>query len=246
MSTLDADVMILCGGLGTRLRSVTDTPKTMVPVMGRPLLDMVVEHLQSCGLKRFIFCTGYKGDVIEEYFTSSLRVRQRSVADEASLPTYLFSEEKEPLGTAGALKLAEPLVRSKTVIALNGDSYCAMDYQALLAFHHSKKAAATLAVRPAEGRVDGGYVTLDGQSQIVNFAEKNAAASRFLSMGIYAFKRQVLDMIPSARKVSLEVDVFPSLAGKGCYAYQTREPLYDIGTPERLETFLRAVESRKS
>lgn len=219
------DVVILCGGLGTRLRAVVhDRPKPMAMVHERPFLEFVVNHLIASGFSRLIFCTGYKGEWIKHYFQDA---RQFDA---------LFSEETEPLGTAGALRQCRSLLKTSTFLVLNGDSFCALDLTALLKAHHDADVLATMAVIAGKGRSDGGSVTMDVHGRISSFHEKGNSGS-YLNAGIYACAGQFLGHIPDRRSCSLEYDVFPSLLIKGIGGFVTPEPLYDIGTPERLNAF---------
>ena len=94
------DVLILCGGFGKRLKSISqDIPKPMVNINGRPFLEFLIEHLSSFGFKRFILCTGFKSDVIEQYFKNKNDGNN-----------YIFSKEDFPLGTGGSVKNAEPYI----------------------------------------------------------------------------------------------------------------------------------------
>ncbi|MBI5202852.1 MAG: nucleotidyltransferase family protein [Elusimicrobia bacterium] len=224
-------VVILCGGLGTRLRSVTGEhrPKPMADVGGKPFLEFLIDGAERQGFARFVLCVGHKAEVIRDFFDG-----RQDVAIE-------YSEEPEPLGTGGALKLASRLVDGHVFLAMNGDSYCPVDLAGLLNFHRAQRGAATLAVVDAGERRDGGLVDVSPAGRVVKFTEKAAPQGRaWLNAGIYAFERRVLDAIP-AGACSLEKDVFPKLVPKGFYAFPSTKPLYDIGTPERLETFRAAM-----
>jgi len=219
------DVVILCGGLGTRLRSVvSDRPKPMAMVHDRPFLAFVVEQLVRSGFQRLIFCTGYKGEWITRYFQNA----QGYVA--------IFSDEPEPLGTAGAIKHCRSFLRTSTFLVVNGDSFCAVDISGLLEAHHRADVLITMAVVRSDGRTDGGSVVLDEHGRIARFQEKGVSGFH-LNSGIYACSAGLLSHIPDRRPSSLEHDVFPSLPATGLYGFVTPEPLYDIGTPERLEAF---------
>jgi NDP-sugar pyrophosphorylase family protein len=226
------DVVILCGGLGTRLRAaVDDRPKPMALVHERPFLEFVVTHLVRSGLSRLIFCTGYKGEWIKRHF------QDRGEYDA------VFSEEPEPLGTAGALRQCRALLETSAFLVVNGDSFCALDLAGLLKAHHHAETLATIAVVAADGRSDGGSVMMDGHGHISSFHE-HGTSGRYLNAGIYACADQFLDHIPDRHPCSLEHDVFPSLTAKGIRGFVSSEPLYDIGTPERLTAF-RAFSARR-
>src|SRR5436190_1505274 len=122
------DVAILCGGLGKRLRpTIGESPKVMAQVNGQPFLDLVLDYLYGQGSRRVILLTGYKAEVIEQYYRQNSRQL-----------TIEFSREMKPLGTGGALKQAQGLIKSDPFILMNGDSFCKLDYRAFLDFHFQK------------------------------------------------------------------------------------------------------------
>ncbi|MBI3551254.1 MAG: NTP transferase domain-containing protein [Elusimicrobia bacterium] len=226
MSPAQTDAIVLCGGLGTRLGAAAgDAPKPMALVGGKPFLDILVEWAAAAGARRFIFCTGYKAGVVRAHF------KPRAGRE------YLFSEEKEPLGTGGALKLCEGLRKSETALVLNGDSYCAVDLKAFLEFHDERRGAATVALAQAGGRTDGGFVSLNDDGRITTFAEKDPKGGSWLNAGLLALGPRVFAALPAAGPCSLEREILPALLKEGLYGFTTSAPLYDIGTPERLERF---------
>lgn len=220
------DVVILCGGLGTRLRSVVGNhPKGMALVGGKPFLDVLVAWAAGFGFQRFLFCIGYKGEEIRAHFAGRKGMQA------------LFSEEKELLGTAGALKLCRPLLESETFVALNGDSLCRVELPGMLEFHQKMGAQATIAAVDPKAQRDGGYIEVDARSRVVSFLEKKYEAGRCMNAGIYALNQAVLDAVPAGRPFSLERELFPALLDGSVYAYVTPEKVQDIGTPDRLRAF---------
>lgn len=217
------DVAILCGGLGTRIKDeLKGKPKPMIDVDGKPFLEILVSRLKKFGFTRFIFCSGYKGEQIEEYF--------------GGRGDYYFSHERSPLGTAGALKFATNYFVNKDILLLNGDSFCTIDYQDFVDFHLSNNGILSVVVAPVEGRGDGGSVGVDKENRIVSFVEKGIG-SNFINAGVYLLKNTLLDYIPTGRRCSLEYDIFPTLKSGLAFAYSTQERLFDVGTPERLCEF---------
>ncbi|TKB66562.1 MAG: galactokinase [Nitrospira sp.] len=224
MNTACSDVVILCGGSGTRLKTVLrDRPKPMAPIHGRPFLDLVVNHVISHGFRRIIFCTGYRGEWIAQHFSPRIDIDA------------IMSHEEIPIGTAGALRACRHALRSSTVLVLNGDSLCAIDLAAFITEHRRRNASATVAVVPADDRSDGGGITLDSQHRITSFDEKTRGM--YLNAGIYALESMFLDQIPERTPCSLEHDMFPALLGQGIHAIITQTPVHDIGTPARLDAF---------
>ncbi len=222
----DIDVLILCGGLGKRLRRVlTGRPKPLALINGRPFLDILIGYVKDFGFRRFILCAGYKAGVIERYYDNF---------NDPSRSEVLVSREKKLLGTAGAIKNAEPFIRSSVFLAMNGDSLCKVDLKKFLAFHSRKKARISLALTRIKDTSDYGKVSLGDSGRITGFSEKSRSTGYGLvSSGIYLFQKRALALIPAHRKVSLEKDFFPRLVSKGIYGYITDSVLIDIGTPER-------------
>ena len=131
---MNTDAVILCGGLGTRLRPVTGhTPKALVDLHGQPFMDILLEYLKIHGIRRVILCIGHQAQAIKDHY------REHSLGLEIA-----FSREIEPLGTGGALKLSRPLIKSENFFVLNGDSSCEADLEELRKFHQKKNALATV------------------------------------------------------------------------------------------------------
>ena len=221
------DVVVLCGGLGMRLRSVVrNRPKPMADVGGRPFLALLLDHLVRSGFTRFILCCGYRSAAIKSFF--------RTFPHKC---TVKFSLESKPLGTGGALRHAARLMQSSNVIVMNGDSFCPVDYDELIRFHRRKRSFVTVAVCRAPGGGDLDNVMTDTNSRITAFAEKDAkVGSKWVNSGIYVFRKGVVRGISARKPLSLECDVFPALAGHRLFAYKSNGVLLDIGTPERYKT----------
>ncbi len=224
----DCDVIILCGGLGTRLQPVlSDRPKPMAEIHGRPFVSLLVDHFLSHGARRFIFSTGHFGDMIQDWF-----LHHRGAYET------LFVRDPSPLGTGGALAHAMSLVRSNTFLVLNGDSFCEIDPERLLRFHARKRAGATIAVTPADAREDTGAVALGEDDRVLSMVEKpRGRTTRYHNAGVYLFDRTVTSLFPQQNAWSLERELLPRLVAHRFYGFVTASPLYDIGTPERLAHF---------
>lgn len=258
----DIDVVVLCGGLGMRLQSVIgDPPKPMVEINGRPFLDILIDYVAKYGFTRFILCTGYKGDFIRRYYeknnsglTRSTALnphpsgrggRRRSGSTLSKQQTsgrgvegliFLISEEGKPLGTAGAIKNAEPFIESDIFLVVNGDSLCEIDLKDFLSFHIGKRAFISIALTTIKSPGDFGVVKLNRDQKIIAFSEKTLVeGDGLVNAGMYFFDGKILEEIPSDKKLSLEYDFFPGILDKEIYGYVTDKELLDIGTPERLE-----------
>jgi NDP-sugar pyrophosphorylase family protein len=218
------DTLILCGGLGTRLReAVADRPKGLAEIRGRPFLDLLIERLMHQGLKRFILCTGHRGEQIAAHYA------RRSDAE------IVLSLEDRPLGTAGAARLAQQHLRSDPFFVLNGDSFCEVDYPAFHAFHERKRATLSIVVAPPGRRDDVGSVALADDGAVVSFNERaGRGEAGCINAGIYLMRRSLVGVLPEQTPLSLERDVFPQAARRGgCYGFPVAGPVVDIGTPER-------------
>ena len=219
------DAVILCGGQGQRLRPVLrDRPKPLAEVGGRPFLEWLLLALRTAGVRHSVLATGYMGEAIERALGNGRRFDLELT----------YSHEPEPLGTAGALRLAAGHARSSPVLVLNGDSYCRFQLDRMLAVHRERHAAATLWLQREADAGRFGSVEVDGDGKIVRFLEKADDPAALISCGVYLVERAVIDTIPTGRAVSLERDVFPGLAGHDLYGVVGSGTFLDIGTPQAL------------
>jgi D-glycero-alpha-D-manno-heptose 1-phosphate guanylyltransferase len=217
------DVVILCGGVGTRLKAVVDDkPKPMAEIDKRPFIDILIEHISTFGFQRFILCAGYKAESIQEYYKNKkCRVE------------ILIKKEQELLGTGGAVKNVRSLISSNPFLVLNGDSFLDMDLYKFIEFHLEKKALLSIALINAEDTKSYGSIKTDSSGRIVRFSEKKAGQNGLINAGIYLFNREVLSLMPSDKKFSLEYDFFPKIVDREFYGYLAKGVFIDIGTPER-------------
>jgi NDP-sugar pyrophosphorylase family protein len=215
--------LILAGGLGTRLRSVvSDVPKPLASVAGRPFLEIPVAQARSAHALDVTLCVGYLADQIQAHFGDGA---------DFDIPIQ-YSHEHELRGTGGALKLAENNISSEEVWILNGDSYCGVDFAGMYAFHRANNALITLAAPWVTDRSRFGSLLLGDDQAVLGFGEKGDFGPGLINGGIYLMRRSVIESIPADRIVSLERDVFPALCGQGLYAFSSRCDFIDIGLPE--------------
>ncbi|HEC32212.1 MAG TPA: nucleoside-diphosphate-sugar pyrophosphorylase [Deltaproteobacteria bacterium] len=216
-------VLILTGGLGTRLRKiVTNKPKPMALIANRPFLEYLILQLKRYGLTDIVLCIGYLGEQMKEYFDDGSRWDVH----------ISYSWEKEHLGTGGAIKLAEKLVKEENFLAMNGDSFLDVNLKKLIDYHLKQRALATMALAEVENPLRYGAVEIDGKGEIKSFVEKGKSSnSKLINGGIYVFNKEIFDYIP-IEKVSLETEVFPKLIGKRFYGMPTKGFFIDIGVPE--------------
>ncbi|MCE0497229.1 MAG: nucleotidyltransferase family protein [Methylacidiphilales bacterium] len=230
----DYPALLLAGGLGTRLRSVLpELPKVLAPVRGRPFLAYLLDQLVVAGWSRCILCLGYKADVV------------RAAMGDCHGPLALeYSVETAPLGTAGAVRLALPLVRHKRFLLLNADSFCDASLGSFAQYHaaHGRPGSVLSVKVPDSSRY--GRLEIAPDRRILAFAEKtNAAAPGPINAGIYILETALAESIPAGRFVSLEKEMFPQWTSRGLMAWETDAGFIDIGTPEsyaQIERYLGA------
>jgi len=225
----DIDVLILTGGKGTRLRSVVnDRPKTMAEIGQVPFLDIILGSLVKQGFKRFILCTGYIGKYIQDYYSKKFTDYEISI-----------SHEKMPLGTSGAIRNAKKFIKSDIFFALNGDSYCSVDYNEVLKCHLRNEAMLTMVVVKSSCCEEYGNIKITDSNRIKSFREKVFEYEESLiNTGIYCFDKCVFDIMREGKTpYSLETDFFPSILNYRCFAFISESMLYDIGTPVGLRKF---------
>jgi mannose-1-phosphate guanylyltransferase len=218
--------VILVGGEGTRLRPLTTTvPKPVVPLVDRPFIVYMLEWLRGHGVDEVIMSCGFLStsvhNVLGDGSQFGLRLR--------------FVEEPEPRGTAGALKYAESFLDERFLM-LNGDVLTDIDLTAQIAQHEERGARGTLALVPVADPSAYGLVRLNENRSVKEFVEKPAADeidTNLISAGAYVLERDVLELIPPARNVSIEREVWPRLVGAGLYGFPAEAYWLDIGTPQR-------------
>lgn len=219
------DALILAGGLGTRLRSVVaDRAKPVADVGDRPFVIWMMRHVaRSARISRFIVCTGHLAK----------SVRDGLGREVAGVPVE-YSEEDQPLGTGGALRLALDSFACKgTVLALNGDSHVGVDIARMMAQFRPASADFMLALARVDSTARYGRVELNG-SRVVHFSEKGVDGAGWINAGVYLFSSDGCRRLLAAPKIcSLERDVLPSaLAAGRVQGYRSRAGFIDIGIPE--------------
>lgn len=220
----DTWVALMVGGMGTRLRPLTqDIPKPMIPVGGRPLLETIIASLAGQGYRRFFLCINYLAEMIRDHLGDG---RQLGVEI-----TYI--EERERMGTAGPLSLL-PERPPEPLLVMNGDLLTAISFNNLVAFHKEHRATATMGVREYSMQVPYGVVRTEG-SQLLDITEK-PEEKYFVNAGIYVLEPEVLDMIPKGEFYDMP-DLFHQVIneGGGASVFPIREYWLDIGRFDDLE-----------
>jgi mannose-1-phosphate guanylyltransferase len=218
--------LILAGGEGTRLRPLTTTvPKPVVPLVDRPFIRFMIDWLHQHGVDDVVMSCGHLASGVRNVLGdgSALGIKLRYV------------EEPRPLGTGGAVKYAEPLLRDRFLM-LNGDVLTDLDLTAQIEQHERTNARATLALTPVEDPSAYGLVRTTSDGAVTEFVEKPAPDqidTNNISAGAYVLERSVLDLLEADQPASIERDVFPRLVGEGLYGCVSEGYWLDIGTPER-------------
>jgi mannose-1-phosphate guanylyltransferase len=223
------DAIILCGGAGLRLRSVTgNSPKSMACVAGRPFLELLLRQLSRFHFRHVVLAVGYQKELISSFLGERAFGLDLSYAPEESL-----------LGTGGAVRNAGDRTETDNALVMNGDSYTDVDLSRLVEVHNESKADLTVVAVPSDGRCDIGTVLFDRDGRLKRFAEKEPEQSLkcYINAGIYLVSRRLLHEIPAGVHISLERELFPSWtkAGKEIRAFLHTGDCVDIGTPERYQ-----------
>jgi len=219
---------VLVGGEGTRLRPLTyTTPKQLLPVAEVPMLERVLAQLSLHGIDEAVLSLGYRPDAF-------LAAYPHGVAAGVGLS---YAVEPSPLDTAGAVRFAADAAGvEETFVVVNGDVLTDVDISALISFHHSHGAAGTIHLTPVADPSRFGVVPTDGEGRVVSFIEKpppGEAPTNLINAGTYVLEPDVLERIPKGRRVSIERETFPALAGEGAlYALASDAYWLDTGTPD--------------
>jgi D-glycero-alpha-D-manno-heptose 1-phosphate guanylyltransferase len=211
----------LAGGLGTRLRSViSDLPKPMAPVNGKPFLHYIFRYLGKQGIGKAILSVGYKYEAIHDFFGEAYEGIQIQ-----------YSVESEPMGTGGGIKKAFELV-SDTAFVLNGDTFFDVNLAALKQFYIDNTCDAVLALKHLNNFDRYGTVQLEG-SRITGFIEKKLMPEGLINGGVYYLGRQLFDKTQTAEKFSFEKDVFEAYCNRLKFGGKVFDGYFiDIGIPE--------------
>jgi dTDP-glucose pyrophosphorylase len=221
-------VVLMVGGLGTRLRPLTEnTPKPMLKVGNKPILQTIIEKFAQYGYKNFILCVNYKSDIIKDYFKDG---SEFGVNIEYVL-------EKKRMGTAGALSLLKKRPKEDFFV-MNGDILTNVNFEHLHNYHLKNNAVATMCIREYEYQVPFGVVNLEG-NRIV-FIEEKPTHKFFVSAGIYMLNPETLDYIPKNEYFDMPQLFYKIIKeNKKVISFPIREYWLDIG---RMDEYKRANE----
>jgi mannose-1-phosphate guanylyltransferase len=223
--------VILAGGEGTRMRSVSDTPKVLLPLGGKPIIVHQLEWLQKAGFSKVFLCLGYRADLIKAALGDGSRFGL----------TIDYRVESSPRGTAGAVKdLGDAM--GDDLLVVYGDLMVALDCGKLLDFHASHDGLATLVVRRTDHPEDSDLAVADenGQIHAVGRSADGEVSGDLGCAAIWVVRRELMERVSAADMSDFARDVFPvaARAGDKLMAYETTEPVMDVGTPQRYEKYI--------
>lgn len=226
--------MVMAGGYGTRLRPLTDdTPKSMLPIGDRPLLERIVGQLRDAGIRRVNLATHYRADVIQEHFGDG----------HAFGVEIRYVNEDEPLGTAGALGLLA--ASDEPLLVVNGDILTQVDFRAMLDFHRTHRADMTVAVRPYSLRVPYGVVHTDGV--FIRAVSEKPTERYLINAGIYLLNPDICGRIPANQRYDMTQLIDTLVAdSKRVISFPIREYWLDIGHSEDYEQAVADVRDKEA
>ncbi|MCY3850989.1 MAG: NDP-sugar synthase [Acidimicrobiaceae bacterium] len=219
--------VVLVGGFGTRLRPLTaTTPKQMLPVVDRPIIEYVLSTLERGGVSEVTLALGYKEDLFRAAYPDA-------VCGGVSLS---YAVEPEPLDTAGAVRFAADAAGlDESFLVVNGDVLTDIDVRSLWERHHETGAQATIALTRVDDPTRFGVVPTDSQGRVLGFVEKpcrEEAPTNWVNAGVYVLEPEIPGRIAGDRRVSIEREVFPAVAAEnGLWAVKSEAYWIDIGTP---------------
>lgn len=217
--------VILTGGKGTRLKPYTVVfPKPLVPIIDKPILEILIKQLAKFGFKDFIFATGHLAELIKAFFNDGSKFGVK----------IHYSKEEIPLGTVGPLsKIRDEL--NETFLLMNGDILTNLDFNDLVKFHRESGAIATIALHERTVHIDYGVIEIDDTHTLVDYSEKPSIDYN-VSMGIYVFEPGVLDFIPQGKYFDLPELIMKLIESKEkVKGYKYNGYWLDIGRPDDYE-----------
>lgn len=219
--------VIMAGGFGTRLRPVSGSiPKPMVPLLGKPMMEHIVELLKKHGITQICAAVKYRAEDIREYF-----------GDGSDFGVEMcYSEENEPLGTAGSVKNCMDLLGNEDFLVISGDAACDFDLGAFIRAHEENSPAASIALYRSSQPTSFGLAVTDSEGIIRTFIEKPAwprVVTDLVNTGIYILTRRAMELVPDAKAYDFGKELFPELLRRGEKILGVPMDGYwcDVGTP---------------
>jgi len=226
-------VVIMAGGLGTRLGELTkDTPKPMLKVGAKPMVEHIIDMFVSHGFTKFMLSVNYKSEVIKEYFGDGSKFGIE----------VKYLEEKKRLGTGGALSLIGTELNEPFFVT-NGDVLSSLDYEELLSYHKKESSTATMCIRKDSYQIPYGVIEIDEQNNIKDMKEK-PIKEFFINTGIYVLEPKVLNHVPKDEFFDLP-SLFDVLRNENhaTKSFEITDYWIDMGKPSDYKAIIEKMES---
>lgn len=242
-SVLELDIamqlLINVGGKGRRMGALTkEVPKPMIPLCGKPILEHLLEWAKRNHFDEIVLLCGYKHEVIQSYFRNGDKFGIKIV----------YSIEKEPLGSGGPVKYAEPLLDG-TFAYISGDLFCKVDFLKMLEYHKKSNAVMTVLLHETDHPEDSDILQVNENNEVIRFVSKHDDHKNAGNLGNAGLCIMELDTLNFMKKkvFTLETYLYPELlkSGEKVQAYITDEIISDIGTPERLKKIAEIIKKEE-
>lgn len=240
-------IVIMAGGKGTRITSVnSEVPKPMIPILDKPILEYQIDCLREQGFTDIILVVGHLGNVIKNYFGDGSKI---SAATGKQFGVHIkYVEEKEALGTAGALNLLKNQLTDDFLL-LNGDIIFDIDVNRFCKFHKDNGGVATLFTHPNSHPYDSGIIVADNNGKVTNWLHKEDERIWYknrINAGLHMLSPAILDVFKELKKVDLDRDVLkPLIPSGGLFIYDSPEYVKDMGTPDRFYSVIEDIKNEK-
>jgi len=221
-------MVILAGGLGTRLRPLTsEVPKALIPIGGKPFLHHQIELVKRSGIRDIVLCVGHLADMVKDYFGDGrwLGVRIRYSEEEGHL-----------LGTAGAIKNAEPLL-GDSFFLMYGDSYLMIDYHEIMRYFRRFDRLGLMVVWKNVDRFERSNVMVEGNLVTAYNKDQKSSNMDYINYGLSVLRKEALAFMPAGRPFSQEEFYQILIDQRELLAFEVEQRFYEIGSPKGLEEF---------
>lgn len=232
-------VVILAGGLGTRIRTIAgDLPKSLVTVAGKPFIEHQLELLKENGLNRVLLLIGYQGELIRNYVRSGSRYGMKV--------TYSLEDPKKLMGTGGALVGALTELEDQ-FITLYGDSYLPVDFQKMIAWYRDQGRPAAMSVFKNDGKWDASNARVLGERVIFYSKKARKGDADYIDYGLSIFTREIIQRyLTQPMPLDMALIQQDLVESDELAAYRVKQRFYEIGKPEGLRELERYLEERKA
>ena len=220
--------VVMAGGFGSRIQPLThSTPKPMLPLLGRPMMEHTMLKLRDIGITEFIVLLYYKPEIIKEHFKDGSSIGMKI--------SYITPDDD--FGTAGAVKKAQELIGDENFVIISGDVVTDFNFEKMFAFHKEKRSKLTITLTTVENPLQFGVVITDKEGKIEKFLEKPSWGEVFsdtINTGIYIIEPEILNEIPANENYDFGKDLFPSLMQSSVtlWGYDAKGYWRDVGNPE--------------